>query len=422
MPRLPGLVVTDHLFTVPLDHSRPDGETIEVLGREVVAAGKADAKLPWLVYLQGGPGLAAPRPLSADGWIGRATKDYRVLLLDQRGVGRSTAITARTAAAKTPAELAAYLRLFRADSIVRDAELIREQLSPGEPWTSLGTSYGGFITLTYLSLAPEGLKTCLVTGGLPGLDATPDDVYSRTWPRVVAKNDAYYARYPDDVERVRRIADHLRDHDVRLPNGDRLDVRRFQLLGVGLGMGSAAETLHWLIDDAWDGDVLSYAFLSAVMSKTAFGIGPLWVVIHELIYAQGDRPTNWAAERLRPPEFDPDAARLLFTGEMIFPWMLEQISGLREFAEAANLLATEGGWPRLYDVDRLAANRVPLAAAIWHEDMYVDADLSLQTAARVGNVTTWITNEWQHDGGSASGGSVLDRLLQLAADLPPVGG
>ncbi len=105
---------------------------------------------------------------------------------------------------------------------------------------------------------------------------------------------------------------------------------------------------------------------------------------------------------------------------MIFPWMLDQISGLREFAEAANLLAAEGGWPRLYDVERLAANRVPVAAAIWHEDMYVDADLSLETAARVGNVTTWITNEWQHDGGSASGGSVLDRLLQLAADLPPV--
>ncbi len=116
MPRLPGLVVTDHLFTVPLDHSQPDGETIEMLGREVVAAGKADAKLPWLIYFQGGPGLASPRPSSASGWIGRATQDYRVLLLDQRGTGRSTAITARTAASKTPAELAAYLRLLRADS------------------------------------------------------------------------------------------------------------------------------------------------------------------------------------------------------------------------------------------------------------------------------------------------------------------
>jgi pimeloyl-ACP methyl ester carboxylesterase len=168
------------MFTVPLDHSRPDGPTIEVLAREVVAATKVEADLPWLIYLQGGPGGASPRPMSASGWIGRATQDYRVLLLDQRGTGRSTAVTARTASTRTPAELAAYLRHFRADSIVRDAELIRAQLSPDKPWTTLGTSYGGFITLTYLSLAPEGLKTCLITGGLPGLDTIADDVYSRT--------------------------------------------------------------------------------------------------------------------------------------------------------------------------------------------------------------------------------------------------
>ncbi|MFK4082905.1 alpha/beta fold hydrolase [Kribbella sp. NPDC020789] len=422
MPRLPGLIVTDHLFTVPLDHARPDGETIEVLGREVVAPGKEDSDLPWLLYLQGGPGLQSPRPVEAGGWIGRAVQDFRVLLLDQRGTGRSTAITRRTALSKEPAELAAYLRHFRADSIVRDAELIRGRLSPGKPWTTLGTSYGGFMTLTYLSLAPEGLKTCLITGGLPGLDTTADDVYAHTYPQVVAKNDAYYARFPEDVERVRRIADHLRDHDVRLPDGDRLDVRRFQMLGINLGMGNAAQPLHWLVDGAWDGAELSDKFLYAVMEQTALGLDPLWAVIHESIYAQDDRPTNWAAARLLPPEFAPDAARLLFTGEMIYPWMFEEIAGLREFGAAANLLASEAGWFPLYDVERLAANRVPVAAAIWHEDMYVDVALSLRTAARIGNLTTWVTNEWQHDGGSASGGSVFDRLRALAADLPPVSG
>ena len=120
-----------------------------------------------------------------------------------------------------------------------------------------------------------------------------------------------------------------------------------------------------------------------------------------------------------PPEFGEDASPLLFTGEMIYPWML-QFAGLREFAEAADLLASFDDWTPLYDVERLAVNQVPVAAAIWHDDMYVDAELSLQTAARVGNLTTWITNEWEHDGGSASGGTVLDRLIALAADLPPV--
>ncbi|WBQ02954.1 alpha/beta fold hydrolase [Kribbella sp. CA-293567] len=420
MPRLPGLVVTDHVFTVPLDHSQPGGPTIEVLAREAVASAKVDADLPWLVYLQGGPGSGAPRPMAASGWIGRATQDYRVLLLDQRGTGRSTPVTARTASKLAPAELAAYLRHFRADSIVRDLELIRAQLSPGKPWTTLGTSYGGFITLTYLSLAPEGLRTCLITGGLPGLDTTADEVYSRTYPRVRGKVEAFYQRYPEDVDRVDRIVDHLRAHDVRLPDGDRLTVRRFQTLGFGLGMGDYAETLHWLLDEAWDGDVLAAKFLYGVMNQTSMGLSPIFVVLHESIYAQDTRPTRWAASRLRPSSFDREASPVLLTGEMIYPWMLDEMALLQPFKEAAELLASATDWTPLYDVARLEANRVPVAAAVWHDDMYVDAGLSLETAARVGNLKTWVTNEWEHDGVRVSGGVVLDRLLTLAADLPQV--
>jgi pimeloyl-ACP methyl ester carboxylesterase len=194
MPRLPGLVTTDHVFTVPLNHARPDGPSIEVMAREVVAASKTDSELPWLVYLQGGPGGPSPRPTGASGWIERATRDYRVLLLDQRGTGRSTPVTTRTAKSMPPSELASYLRHFRADSIVRDLELIRAQLNSGKRWSTLGTSYGGFITLTYLSLAPEGLTSCYITGGLPGLDTTAEEVYRRTYPRVKAKVTAFYER------------------------------------------------------------------------------------------------------------------------------------------------------------------------------------------------------------------------------------
>lgn len=73
-------------------------------------------------------------------------------------------------------------------------------LTGGAPWSTLGQSYGGFRTLTYLSLAPAGLRECFITGGLAGLFARTRDVYRRTYPRVVAKNDAYDARYPSDEE------------------------------------------------------------------------------------------------------------------------------------------------------------------------------------------------------------------------------
>jgi len=144
--RHPGTILTDHVFLVPLDHSKPDREQIEVFGREVVAAGKADqaGDLPWLVFLQGGPGFAAQRPVGRETWLDRALDGYRVLLLDQRGTGRSSRVTARSLAHLGSARAQAdYLALFRADSIVLDAELIRRELTGGEPWSVLGQSLAG---------------------------------------------------------------------------------------------------------------------------------------------------------------------------------------------------------------------------------------------------------------------------------------
>ena len=58
-----------------------------------------------------------------------ATKTHRVLLLDQRGTGRSTPLTRLTVEGWSDADIAAYLRLMRADSIVRDAEVLRERVA-----------------------------------------------------------------------------------------------------------------------------------------------------------------------------------------------------------------------------------------------------------------------------------------------------
>ncbi len=96
--RIQGLVLAEHEFSVPLDHSRSDGETLTVFAREARAAGNEDADLPWLVFLQGGPGSAAARPTGLEPWILRATRDYHLLLLDQRGTGRSTPVSAQTLA------------------------------------------------------------------------------------------------------------------------------------------------------------------------------------------------------------------------------------------------------------------------------------------------------------------------------------
>jgi pimeloyl-ACP methyl ester carboxylesterase len=416
--RIPGFVLTDHVLEVPLDHSSPgDGRTIEVFAREVVAAGREHDDLPWLLFLQGGPGGKSPRPGGGEGddWLRQATRTHRVLLLDQRGTGRSTPLTRRSVVGWSDAEIAAYLRLMRADSIVRDAEVVRARVAAGRTWETLGQSYGGWVTLTYLSLAPEGLEACYVTGGLPGLTATADDVYARTYPRVADKNAAYYARYPDDARLVRRIANHLDAHVVELPDGDRLTTRRLRRLGSEFGMSDGFERVHWLFDEAWHGPELSDVFLHGVELLTGHVDGPLFP-LQEYIYGQpGSGASAWAADRAmaQHPDFGEHHDPLLFTGEMFYRWMFDEIRALQPFRGAADLLAAYDDWGPLYDLDRLAANEVPVFAAVYHDDMYVDAGLQLDTARRVGNVRAWVTNEFEHDGLRKDAARVLGRLMDM---------
>ncbi|MER7394835.1 alpha/beta fold hydrolase [Streptomyces sp. NPDC000151] len=426
--RRPGIVLTDHVLQVPLDHARPDGERIEVCGREAVAAGREHERLPWLLYLRGGPGLTTPRPLARESWLDRALREYRVLLLDQRGTGRSTPANRQTLARRGgPCEQADHLAHFRADSIVRDAELFRRHLIGEERWSVLGQSFGGFCTVHYLSSAPEGLREAFITGGLPGLDATAQDVYRAAYPRIARKNAAHYARYPQDVEAVRRIVARLRAHDVRLPGGGPLTAEMFQTLGMLLGAGGGSYVLHDILDEAWvpgvGGPELSDVFLERVRAQVSFAAHPMFAVLHESIYGQRSvdpAGTGWAAHRVRPefPEFDADRALadggpVYFTGETIFPWLFDTDPALRPLKETAQALAERTDWPDLYDAERLAANEVPVAAAVYADDMYVDREHALRTADRIRGLRVWLTNEWEHDGLTASDGAVLDRLLRM---------
>ncbi|MEN8651868.1 alpha/beta fold hydrolase [Streptomyces sp. 21So2-11] len=424
--RQPGTVLTDHRFSVPLDHANPSGERIELFAREVVASSQAEANLPWLVYLEGGPGFGARRFVGQQAWLGRALQEFRVLLVDQRGTGRSTPANRQTLPLRGgPREQADYLAHFRADAIVRDCETIRPRLTGDAPWTVLGQSFGGFCAVHYLSAAPEGLSTVLITGGLPSLHACVEDVYRAAFARIERKNAAHYARYPQDIERAARIAAHLAEHRAVLPGGYTLTPEAFQSLGILLGSGDGSHRLHYLLEDAFlrtpQGPAPSDAFLEAVQAELSYAGHPLYAVLHEAIYAQGVHPTAWGAERVRAefPQFDAAASLagnrpVLFSGESIHPWHFDCDPALRPLRDTAGLLADRTDWPALYDADRLAANEVPVAAAIYHDDMYVDTEHALATARSIKGLRTWVTDEYEHDGLRASGPRVLDRLLALA--------
>ncbi|MEV5686295.1 MULTISPECIES: alpha/beta fold hydrolase [unclassified Streptomyces] len=425
--RQPGVVFTDRHFTVPLDHSDPGGEQIEIFGREAVASGRTGEQLPWLIYLEGGPGFGARRYVGAEAWLGRAVREFRVLLLDQRGTGRSTPANRQTLPLRGgPREQADYLGHFRSDNIVRDCEAIRPQVTGGETWTVLGQSFGGFCAVRYLSAAPEGLTAALITGGLPALDAHADEVYRAAYPRVERKVAAHYARYPQDVRRVREITEYLLAHSSQ-GTGHRLTPEGFQSLGIMLGVGNGSHQLHYLLENAFvrtpHGTELSDAFQEAVRTANSFAGHPLYALMHEAIYGQGGRPTGWSAERVRAefPQFDAAGALagegpVLLTGETIHPWHFDVDPALRPLRETAELLANRTDWPVLYDTDRLAANEVPVVAAVFHDDMFVDTGHALRTASAIRGLRTWVTNEFEHDGLRAGGPRVLDRLLAMVRD------
>jgi proline iminopeptidase len=418
---IPGLHIRDHLVPVPLDWSDPGGAGIELFVREVTAATRRDDDLPLLVFLQGGPGGKSPRPAGGGPpWLKEAVKTHRVILPDQRGTGRSSRIEAATMARFADAEAGAdYLARFRADSIVDDFEHVRRTLYGGRRWRSLGQSYGGFLTLTYLSRYPGALAACYVAGGLASLAPSADEVYRRTFPRAAGKTARYYRRYPDDVARVGALADFIAANDVRLPDGDRLTVRRLQTVGIDLGMGPGHENVHWLIDEAFSAPGrLSDHFLYEVMAKTSYHGNPLFAGLQESIYGEGEGATDWAAHRelQRHPEFAADARPLQFFGEMLFPWMFEEIASLRPFGPAVNALARRKHYSALYDRERLAANATPVAAVVYHDDLYVDAGLSLATGAQVGNLSHWVTSEFEHDGIRQSD-RVFKRLVEMVDEV-----
>ncbi len=401
---IPGLVLTEHEFAVPLDHAVLDGERISVFAREV--ADPEGRERPFLVFLQGGPGFEAPRPRrhpTAPGWLDRALEDFRVLMLDQRGTGRSTPVGSLPGL--SPDEQAARLTHFRADAIVRDAEWIRAELGV-ERWSVLGQSFGGFCALTYLSLAPEGLREALFTGGLPPVGRHPDDVYRATWARMLERNRAYDERYPGDRARTVELLCRLEVDDRRLPSGDRLTPRRLRQLGHALGFSDGPEELHALLELPAD----SPAFLHDVDAALGFARNPLYAVVHESSYADG-HATRWSAQRTMPEEFAQRPE--LFTGEHVFEWMYEDYGALAPLREAAEILAAHE-WPRLYDAERLRANDVPAAAAIYAEDPYVERAFSEETAGLVRGLRPWVTDEYLHNGLRADGARILGRLLDLA--------
>ena len=196
-------------------------------------------------------------------------------------------------------------------------------------------------------------------------------------------------------------------------------MRRFQQLGINFGMEDGFEKVHYLLEEAFLPDAnsaeLSYIFLRNMENAHAWDTNPIYAILHEPIYCQGEA-ANWSAQRILEdfPQFSfQPGAELLFTGEMVFPWMFDDIGALCPLKTAADLLAAEENWPRLYDLETLAHNTVPTAAAVYYDDPYVERAFSTEAQDLIPNLRIWITNEHFHSALRLHGEAILDRLIKM---------
>lgn len=443
--------MSELFFEVPKDYSSPSRGSLRIFARSVTKHDcptspvdekelQRKAEKPWLAFLQGGPGGACrpPQSMSITNFI--LDRGYQMLYLDQRGTGLSTPVTADTLALQGDAqEQADYLKLFRADSIVKDCEAIRKILTKGYPaelqkWSIFGGSFGGFCAFTYLSYFPEGLREVFTSGGIPPVGKSADEVYKATFATVIKRNLSYYKKYPEDVDSIHNLALYIDSKGgLKLPSGGTLTVQRFFTLGSLFGSHGGIDNLHdivlRMISDLKQFEFITRPTLSAIEGLQPFNERVLSAILREAIYCDG-KPSEWAAERVGKSlkEFhwisgspmNGSTARgnlLYFSGEMIFPFMFETYPELEKLQQVADIIAKYKEWPNLYDPVQLAKNEVPVYAASFLDDMCVDFGLVQEALEKVKNIKQFVTNTLYHNASSSKTDEVLKALFALRDDV-----
>ena len=324
-------------------------------------------------------------------------KDFRILMLDQRGTGLSSPIDRNTLPLRgNDAAQARYLSHFRADSIVADAEAIRSALGSGALDRLRPELRRILRPQLPLLRARRGCARCSSPAASPRWRGPADRVYRATFQRVAARNAEYFSWYPEDRAAVTRIARHLRDTEEFLPDGEPPHRRALPDGGLLPGRqhpGGCASTTCWRTP-SWPPPTATASrtrFLEQVRGLVSRAANPLYALMHESIYGQCEA-TDWAAWRVLAgiPRVPPRRRRAAADRRDGLPLVLRAGPGA---APAAG--AWHGCWPRRTTGSRSTirtgwpSTPCPWPPPCTRDDIYVDRELSLETAAAVRGLQVW---------------------------------
>jgi pimeloyl-ACP methyl ester carboxylesterase len=230
---------------VPADRARPDAGSLDLFVARVPAL-KPNPAADALALINGGPGASAvDLYVDMPGAFAAVLLERDILLVDQRGTGRSAPLTcaldeqpppeldlARVAAAtrRCLATLSADPRPFTTSVAVEDLEAVRRAL--GYPQLNLyGVSYGTRVAQHYLRRYPASVRSLVLDGVTPPDQALGPDIAGNAQAaldRLFARCQAdphCSARFPDPAAQLARLAARLRSAAVTLALPDPLTGR-----------------------------------------------------------------------------------------------------------------------------------------------------------------------------------------------------
>ena len=211
---LPGRA-TCGIVAVPEDRSKPGGRTVGL--SLVILKSNGPARLPPLFDIDGGPGL--PTWKNAEFYAGNGvSKNRDVVMVDQRGTGRSNGLICPELSAVPPTEPmlpkakvddclkaiqdSADLRHYGTADAVEDLEDVRRTLGYAQI-DLFGLSYGTTVALAYLRDYPANVRAAVLMGIAPPQTMTPKEhavAGNRALQAMIgdcASRPACKARFPD---------------------------------------------------------------------------------------------------------------------------------------------------------------------------------------------------------------------------------
>ncbi|KAH6645155.1 Alpha/Beta hydrolase protein [Truncatella angustata] len=442
-------------FTVPIDYTRPrsfdanklslsfklitemrvKGDYTPKTATEIID-GIKDHHL--FVFLCGGPGANnQPHriPLLNKHLL---QKGYWILFPDYRGTGDSS-----TELMDDTSWMMKNIWHFRQTDIVRDLESFRRALlGEKRKWTTFGQSYGGWITMSYLSRYPEGLQECFVTSGMPPIGSTIKEHFSNIYHRIIKKNEDYYTKHHNHKAMVKDVVRHLLELEtkettqtLRGDGSDLLTARRFLAIGRSVwGRKVLQKDLSNLVEELNKelmkikalGDQTNGHFSDNLLENFLkldgfrFGERPLAALLYEAMFVpeqendNTQRASQWTAYDMTLDDAEiskhfgwvgEDAETfakrlenddaLYFAGEMIYPCWFEAYKGLNRYHPDLMEGIQNHVWTEpLYDPERLRHNEVSVTAVVTSGDVYVDFELSKKAAEGIKNLKLVTDENW----------------------------